>query len=131
MAQRRCHQRSLPEDVTAGLRPEGEVGISQGREGEHVEGPGCLGGVLGCQRCTDACPLAILEGFLGERPAMGRGTGVGWKLAQGTSQGSTEEGGAAPPVVLPVVSWSTPPPVSVADGGEGNPLYSETCDLAV
>lgn len=47
------------------------------------------------------------------------------------SQGSTEEGGAAPPVVLPVVSWSSPPPVSVADGGEGNPLYSEIRNLVV
>lgn len=102
-AQRRCHQRRLPEEVTAGLRPEGEIGIRQGREGRTLEGPECLGGVLGCQRCTDAWPLAILEGFLGEGPALGRCTGVGWRPAQGTSQGSTEEGGAAPPVVLPVV----------------------------
>lgn len=62
---------------------------------------------------------------------MGGCTGVGWRLAQGTSQGSAEEGGVVPPVVLPVVSWSSPPPVSVADGGEGNPLYSEIRNLVV
>lgn len=96
-----------------------------------MEGPECLGGALGCQRCTDAWPLAILEGFLGEGPAVGGCTGVGWRLAQGTSQGSTEEGGVAPLVVLLVVSWSSPPPVSVADGAEGNTLSSEIRNLVV
>lgn len=57
---------------------------------------GCPGGMVGCQRHADGWPLAALVGFSG-RGGPGEDTQwVGWRLAQGTRQGSTEGGGCCP-----------------------------------
>lgn len=74
-----------------------------------MEGPEGPGDMMGSLRWADGWLLAVLVGTLGGARPWEDALGVEWSLAQGTRQGSTEEGGVASLAVLLVVSWLFPP----------------------
>lgn len=112
------------QEVTSRLRPEGEAGI--GQEGGVVSGRACV-------RAPSAWSVwwgirGRLTGGLWQSWKASQGKGQPWEGAQGWAggwprepgkAGSTEEGGAVPPVVLLVVPWGSPPWVGVAVGRRG------------